>query len=91
MLETTARPIEAIAREVGYEDLASFRRLFRRLSGMTPGDYRRKFQMPGFVKRAVGEEDRTPAPRRAKSARGEEAKELQEKPPRTPVPGRSQQ
>jgi transcriptional regulator GlxA family with amidase domain len=60
MLETTARPIEAIAREVGYEDLASFRRLFRRLSGMTPGDYRKKFQLPAFVKRAVGGEGETP-------------------------------
>ena len=55
ILETTATRVDAVAREVGYEDLASFRRLFRRLAGMTPGDYRRKFQMPSFVKRAVSE------------------------------------
>jgi transcriptional regulator GlxA family with amidase domain len=46
LLETTAEPAETIGREVGYEDSASFRRLFRRLAGMTPGDYRRKFRFP---------------------------------------------
>lgn len=45
-LETSSDPIERIAQLVGYEDTASFRRLFRRLVGMTPGDYRRKFQVP---------------------------------------------
>jgi transcriptional regulator GlxA family with amidase domain len=63
LLETTATRVDAIAREVGYEDLASFRRLFRRLSGMTPGDYRRKFRMPGFIKQAVGKEDQKPMQR----------------------------
>ncbi|HEX2113826.1 MAG TPA: helix-turn-helix domain-containing protein, partial [Alphaproteobacteria bacterium] len=53
MLETGTAPVEAIAREVGYEDTASFRRLFQRLSGMTPGDYRRKFQLPRMVARAA--------------------------------------
>jgi transcriptional regulator GlxA family with amidase domain len=51
-LETTAVPVEAVGREVGYEDAASFRRLFRRLAGMPPGDYRRKFRMPGFADRS---------------------------------------
>lgn len=49
MLETGAQPVEAVSREVGYEDTASFRRLFRRLAGMTPGDYRRKFRLPRLV------------------------------------------
>jgi len=49
LLETSAMPAEAVGREVGYEDSASFRRLFRRLAGMPPGDYRRKFQMPNFA------------------------------------------
>jgi AraC-like DNA-binding protein len=40
---------------VGYEDAASFRRLFRRLAGMTPGDYRRKFQLPTIVVQAATE------------------------------------
>lgn len=51
LLETTAIPIEAVARDVGYEDTTSFRRLFRRLVGMTPGNYRRKFQLPKDVSR----------------------------------------
>jgi transcriptional regulator GlxA family with amidase domain len=55
MLETASAPVDVIAREVGYEDSASFRRLFRRLAGMTPGDYRRRFQVPSFVKRAATE------------------------------------
>ena len=46
LLETGADPIEEVARQVGYEDTASFRRLFRRFVGMTPGDYRRKFKVP---------------------------------------------
>jgi transcriptional regulator GlxA family with amidase domain len=53
LLETGSAPVEAVAREVGYEDTASFRRLFRRLAGMTPGDYRRKFQLPDLVVRAA--------------------------------------
>lgn len=43
MLETTEDPIEAIARDVGYADPTSFRRLFKRLSGVTPGRYRRRY------------------------------------------------
>jgi transcriptional regulator GlxA family with amidase domain len=49
LLETGDSSIEEIAQEVGYADLASFRRLFRRLAGMSPGDYRRKLQVPAFV------------------------------------------
>lgn len=54
MLETGTQPVEAIGREVGYEDAASFRRLFRRLAGMAPGDYRRKFRIPKEVAVAAG-------------------------------------
>lgn len=50
MLETTDEPVDAIAQQVGYEDGASFRRLFRRIAGMNPGDYRRKLQPPSFIK-----------------------------------------
>jgi transcriptional regulator GlxA family with amidase domain len=51
-LETTAVAADAVGRKVGYSDAASFRRLFRRLVGMTPGDYRRKFQPPAIVRGA---------------------------------------
>jgi len=45
-LERTDHPIEEISWAVGYEDPAFFRRLFRRITRLTPGDYRRKFRMP---------------------------------------------
>lgn len=45
MLETDATPVDAVGREVGYEEAASFRRLFRRLTGIAPGDYRRRFRI----------------------------------------------
>ncbi|HVK89078.1 MAG TPA: AraC family transcriptional regulator ligand-binding domain-containing protein [Kofleriaceae bacterium] len=35
--------IESIAAELGYADTASFLRAFRRWSGMTPGEYRKRF------------------------------------------------
>jgi transcriptional regulator GlxA family with amidase domain len=69
LLETGSATIDAIAREVGYEDMASFRRLFRRLAGMTPGDYRRKFQVPALVTRAAPAAKRPPQPRRTKASR----------------------
>jgi len=46
MLETTDQPIEAVGWAVGYEDPASFRRLFKRLAGIPPGAYRQRFQVP---------------------------------------------
>jgi len=53
LLETTDTPAEQIGREVGYEDAASFRRLFKRTSGMSPGDYRKNFQLPAFVGKSL--------------------------------------
>jgi transcriptional regulator GlxA family with amidase domain len=53
MLETGSEPVDAVGREVGYEDAASFRRLFRRFTGMAPGDYRRRFQVPRYIVEAA--------------------------------------
>ena len=53
MLELEAASIEDIAVEVGYSDLASFRRLFRRIAGLTPGEYRRRFRLPPNVEAAI--------------------------------------
>ncbi len=47
-LERTSRPVEEISCDVGYENPAFFRRLFKRSTRLTPGGYRRKFQMPDF-------------------------------------------
>jgi transcriptional regulator GlxA family with amidase domain len=44
MLETTDRSVEEIANEVGYEDASFFGRLFRRKVGLTPAQYRKRFQ-----------------------------------------------
>jgi len=43
LLQFTKRPVDQVAWSVGYEDPAAFRRLFRRLIGLTPGEYRRRF------------------------------------------------
>jgi transcriptional regulator GlxA family with amidase domain len=69
LLETSTVAVENIGREVGYEDAASFRRLFRRLAGMAPGDYRRKFQPPSIVEQVTPA--RASQPRSARPANRE--------------------
>jgi transcriptional regulator GlxA family with amidase domain len=44
ILETGNSSFEDIAAEVGYENPAFFRRLFKRCTGLTPGEYRRMFR-----------------------------------------------
>jgi transcriptional regulator GlxA family with amidase domain len=46
-LERTDAPVEVIGFEVGYENTAFFRRVFKRTTRLTPGTYRRKFRMSG--------------------------------------------
>lgn len=43
LLSEHRRPIQAIAWEVGYEDLSSFRSAFFKLTGLNPMDYRKRF------------------------------------------------
>ncbi len=45
MLEATTRPIDQIAWRAGYDDPGSFRKVFIKITGLTPGDYRRRFGM----------------------------------------------
>lgn len=46
-LETGGLPIDEISADVGYADTSFFRRLFKRLAGLTPSHYRRMFgQIP---------------------------------------------
>jgi transcriptional regulator GlxA family with amidase domain len=45
-LERTRASIDEIAWRVGYEEPAFFRRLFKRVTGLSPGDYRRRYEMP---------------------------------------------
>ncbi|RMF16725.1 MAG: helix-turn-helix domain-containing protein [Gammaproteobacteria bacterium] len=46
LLVETLDPISVITHAVGYEDISSFTKLFRRRTGMTPRDYRSRFQRP---------------------------------------------
>ena len=49
-LEETEASIEQISLEVGYEDSASFRRLFKRKTSVTPAEYRKTFGNKRFVR-----------------------------------------
>jgi transcriptional regulator GlxA family with amidase domain len=49
MLETSNAPIDEIGQEVGYADPTHFRRLFKRLTGLTPAHYRRQFRVPKHI------------------------------------------
>lgn len=44
-MESTNRPVDEISYEVGYDNVAFFRRLFKRSTRLTPAAYRRKFGM----------------------------------------------
>jgi YesN/AraC family two-component response regulator len=43
MLERGGMPIQQVSSAVGYEDVAFFRGLFKRATGMTPAEYRAEF------------------------------------------------
>jgi len=44
LLEQGELPMDEVSEAVGYLDISFFRRLFKRLTGLTPGQYRRMFQ-----------------------------------------------
>lgn len=48
-LERTDAPVDEIGWRVGYEDPAFFRRLFKRMTGLSPAQYRRRFQIPKYA------------------------------------------
>lgn len=47
MLESTNHSVERISWTVGYEDPTSFRRIFHRIMGLSPSDYRNRFAVNG--------------------------------------------
>jgi len=49
-LERTDTPLDEISWQVGYEDSAFFRRLFKRTTGLSPGAYRKRFRIPDFAR-----------------------------------------
>lgn len=48
-LEMDGHSVDVIAEAVGYSDPRAFRRLFRKMTGLTPGEYRRRFSSRGFL------------------------------------------
>ncbi|MDO9362850.1 MAG: GlxA family transcriptional regulator [Sphingopyxis sp.] len=46
LLEFTKRTVDQIAWSVGYEDAAAFRKLFHRIIGLSPHEYRQRFATP---------------------------------------------
>ena len=44
LLEESRVPFETIARDVGYEDAGACRKLFVRIMGLTPGEFRQRFR-----------------------------------------------
>ena len=50
MLESDKDTVDKVGRTVGYEDTSSFRRIFKRKVGLTPGIYRQKFGRGRFEK-----------------------------------------
>ncbi|MEN5304305.1 helix-turn-helix domain-containing protein [Pseudomonas sp. TWI628] len=47
MLEFTRRTVEQIAWGVGYQDPGAFRKVFQRITGLTPSEYRQRLALPG--------------------------------------------
>ena len=43
ILEFSPAGIDEVASRTGYIDIDAFRRVFRRITGLTPSDYRRRF------------------------------------------------
>src|SRR5262249_14421782 len=48
LLETGKSSIQAVCAKIGYEDIGFFRNLFKRHTGMTPGEYRERFSQMSF-------------------------------------------
>lgn len=47
LLELSALTVDEIAWRVGYEDPSAFRKMFQRVLGLSPGEYRRRFAVTG--------------------------------------------
>ncbi|MEJ2509764.1 MAG: helix-turn-helix domain-containing protein [Gammaproteobacteria bacterium] len=45
LLERTTLPLEAVAERVGYRDPSSLRRVFRRTTHLSPGEFRKRFSI----------------------------------------------
>jgi transcriptional regulator GlxA family with amidase domain len=50
LLETRPIALDALSRRVGYGDISTFRQLFRRKTGLSPGEYRARFARASVLK-----------------------------------------
>ena len=48
LLENGIPSIQSVSSKIGYEDIGFFRNLFKRHTGMTPGEYRERFSQMSF-------------------------------------------
>lgn len=48
-LENTNKTVNEVLYSVGYNDKKTFRNLFKRITGLTPTDYRKKYQSPTLI------------------------------------------
>ena len=54
LLQTTYLTVEAVAQQCGYGDVGSFRKIFTRIAGETPGAYRQRFLLRTSRKQWAG-------------------------------------
>ncbi len=52
LLERSAMSVDDVSWAVGYEEPAAFRRVFKRTTSITPGEYRRRFRAPVAARRS---------------------------------------
>ena len=60
MLETTTRPVEQVAWDVGYEDPGAFRKVFVKVTGLGPREYRQRFGIAAMREGAPPEDAGSP-------------------------------
>jgi len=53
LLETKGLNVDAVSVRVGYNDLSTFRRLFKRETGLSPREYQRRFSRSATARRPV--------------------------------------
>lgn len=49
LLQFSTVPVDSVAWEIGYNDTGAFRKVFTRIVGLTPGEYRRRFSAGAAV------------------------------------------
>jgi transcriptional regulator GlxA family with amidase domain len=60
LLEQGAASIQDVCSKIGYDDIAFFRSLFKRHTGMTPAEYRKRFAQMNFDRRDLPTESLSP-------------------------------